>query len=355
MVSSSNTRKSTRTRVLTSKAKQYQIDSKPVLRSISVIDEDENAYNGLTFKKRRMNPISEQSAEQPQQQQPEPKEQQQEEESSSAVKSATAAKSFQYNSNIDNDDEDNESAASDDEESVLVQMSSVTKFESDGSEISSQSDEDFDDDEDLFNSDEDNEYYSAISDYENDTKPKFNDVTLITRSKFLTSVDFFKNKNQSVPNCELKSLEENFQKIIDEHKSSTPVQSTPTTPISTAFPTFTSSDSLSIDDFVDYSDHLIDDSEPSSPCSSSSAADASTSKSSRFLQYRHDEKHNLAFPDVSTFPIRFDPTATAGKSNGSKGGFRGKKIRALNRRAILSGKASEMVGTGISNFGEFTF
>lgn len=336
MVSSSNTRKSGRTRILTSKAKQYQLDSKPVLRSISIIDEDENIYNSLSFKKRRMNPVEEQ---------PEASEEEQ-------VQNASVD-SFEYNSNIDNDEDDNESVASEDEESILNQMSSVTKFEDDGSEFSSQSDDDIDT-EDMFNSDEDNEYYSAISDYENDTKPKFNDATQstvveVSHSKFLNSNNLFK-ETSSIPNCELRSLEENFQKIINEHQDRSK-SSVPSIPVSSAFPSFTDSAPLSIDDFVEYSDDLIDDSEPSSPITSS------TLRSSKFLQYRHDEKHNLAFPDVSTFPIRFDPSMAA-QSIGSKGmkmRTGGKRIRALNRRAILSGKASEMVGTGISNFGEFTF
>ncbi|KAH3670363.1 hypothetical protein WICMUC_004859 [Wickerhamomyces mucosus] len=346
------TRKSTRARSLTAKAKQLQTDSKPVLRSISTIDEDENTYNNLNFKKRKISLDNDHLSLSDDEDEQENVNDNIEEEVEEEMKP-----NFEYNVNIDNDDEDSESISDeDDEEQILSQLSGINKINDDGYEFS-QSDEDDYDSENIFNSDEDNDYYSAISDYENEIKPKFSiekQESQITQSNFLIDNNLFNNNSNSSnssSNCfELKSLEENFQKIIKE-KNETQNTSSSSLPQSTeSLETQQHSqqqqqNEISIEDFVNYTNELTDDNHKQSLISS-------LNSSFKYLQYRHDERHNLAFPDVSTFPIRYDPLPSF---NTKKSHKNSKRIRALNRRAILSGKASEMVGVGISNFGEFTF
>jgi hypothetical protein len=295
------TRKSNRARVATSKAKQLQETlKKPVLRSISTIDENENTYNNVNFKRRRLD---------------QPMQQEQIEEVQS---------SLQYNSKIDDDEE----------------------------EDYFQSEED-----NMFNSDDD-EYYSALSDYESDSKSRFlsfkrlhqeEDIHRhITLSQSQLLEDNLFDTSESEPDSpispvssivhtfsELKSLEENFQKIIDENnKMENTTVAHPVTTSSSPAQSF--QEQLTVEDFLNYNP---------APVESEQNLQSATPKQ-KFLQYRHDERHNLAFPDVSTFPVRFDPTNVKSSMK--------KKVRALNRRAILSGKASEMVGTGLT-MGDWMF
>jgi hypothetical protein len=274
---------------------------KPVLRSISTIDENENTYNNVNFKRRKLDQLMQQ--EEVQEVQP----------------------SLQYNSKIDDDEE----------------------------EDYFQSEED-----NMFNSDDD-EYYSALSDYESDSKSRFlsfkrphreEDIHRhITLSQSQLLEDNLFDASESEPDSpitpvssivhtfsELKSLEENFQKIIDENNKmeSTTVTPSVTTPSSPTTQSF--QEQLTVEDFLNYNPV---------PAESEHNLQSTTPKQ-KFLQYRHDERHNLAFPDVSTFPVRFDPTSVKSSMK--------KKVRALNRRAILSGKASEMVGTGLT-MGDWMF
>lgn len=258
---------------------------KPVLRSIATIDENENTYNNMNFKRRKLEVAPEEK----------------------------------YNTAIDDDD---------DAEEDLEEL-----FQSD--------------EEKIFNS-EDDEYYSAISDYESDSKPRFlsfkrplqeidtdmhlsrSQTELLEDNLFDTSESESDSPVSPVSSAflhtfsELKSLEENFQKIIEENK----MLQTGTAQLVTP-PSCSAAEStlLTVEDFLNYQPAQETDSiHPSAP-------------KQKFLQYRHDERHNLAFPDVSTFPVRYDPTMVKGNT---------KKVRALHRRAILSGMASEMVGTGLS-------
>lgn len=333
------TRKSTRSRTLTTKAKQLETTiKKPILRSITTIDDDESTYNNVSFKKRRTSPS--------------PVEEQAEE--------VSYFNSSDYNNDIDDDE--------------------VNDVQSDVFDHS--------DDENIFNSDDD-DYYSAISDYEVDSKPKF-----ITKNK--PSITLSNNKiiNKKAPSTdkdelhiidhmklsqsnlefedalfdsdasdsssssssvitptsshfnfihnvgELKSLEENFQKIINENKKLEEQKPTMKTPIEIIQEDATQDikTAVKFDEFVNYTEDL------SSEESDLDSTHTTQSKKPSILHYRHDEKHNLAFPDVSTFPIRYDPILKKRTPNN--------KLRALNRRAILSGKASEMVGTGVA-IGDF--
>lgn len=245
--------------------------------------------------------------------------------------------------------------------------------QSDIDEFLAQSDE-----ENIFNSEDDNEYYSAISDYESDsffkpTKQRFinhykafqfrknqdDEISRLANVRFLqvNQDDLFESDNSESESTtpidtnfgftdtfgELKSLEENFQKIIDENHKTIPESILAVNEASTnnSNQGNENAGSMTIDDFVDYSSEVV-----SSDEDSDNSQTASFKPSSRLLHYRHDEKHNLAFIDVSTFPVRYDPAAPKNSINSKK------SVRALNRRAILSGKASEMVGTGMS-IGEF--
>lgn len=175
---------------------------------------------------------------------------------------------------------------------------------------------------------------------------------------------------------ELKSLEENFKRIIDENeksqqsKSTTSITTCPSTSISTTLSkplqqqnqeqqqqqqqleslpiqtpetSLSSSSSSSTSTFADYLSEDISSDESELKQLSS----PSSSKSTMLLQYRHDERHNLAFPDVCTFPVRFDPVSSA-KQAGFTAARRTTRVRALKKRAILSGKASEMVAAALS-------
>lgn len=304
------TRKSSRCRFLTSKAKQLETPStqpiqskKPVLRSISTIDDNEDTYNNLNFKKRKLQPIA---------------------------------------------DEDLESSEDEEEFTPIFQLAKDLLTNED----------DLSDDENIFNSEDDNEYYSAISDYESDNI-KVPTKRFINHSK---AFQFKKNQDENsrlakqqqsnfndnlfdsdsdsditTPinsnfGTELKSLEENFKKIIDEnHKSYKSTVSSPVENSNQVIP----NQSLNIDDFVDYTSDVVssDDDDKNSH--------QILKPASKLLHYRHNENHNLAFLDTSIFPIRYDPTVKSKKP-----------ISPLNKRAILSGMASEMVGTGMT-IGEF--
>lgn len=345
------TRKSNRTRILTTKAKQLEETiKKPILRSISTIDDDESTYNNVSFKKRRTSPVPEQISQ---------------------------FKSEDYQKNIDDDEDEND-----------VQ-----------SEVHDDDEDENSDDENIFNSDDD-EYNSAFSDYEMDSRPEFvlkNNKPSSTHIKTFSNnedlhssiIDHMKlsqakmmldfedalfdsdesdssstssiitptssNFNFDHNVGDLKSLEENFQKIINENNK---LQSQETTTLSSSSSYKTpieilkedtiqdSKKTLKFDEFVNYTEDLSSssDSELESVSTSEQSSNTIQKKTPSILHYRHDEKHNLAFPDVSTFPIRYDPIIKK-RNNGNK-------LRALNRRAILSGKASEMVGTGVA-IGDF--
>ncbi|CDR41142.1 CYFA0S06e02542g1_1 [Cyberlindnera fabianii] len=308
------TRKSTRSRVPTTKAKQNQETikpSKPVLRSISTIDDNENTYNNVNFKRRRLASPTENSVDQKQEFVMPPR------------------YPLAYNTTIDDDDNEDDL------------FNSVS------------------DEENIFNS-EDDDYYSAISDYESDSKSRFivgkpslkksmddelhshmklSQTHLLSGGDSLFDTDESESDSPITPVTstlmdsfsELKSLEANFQKIADENQHQT---STPTSPSTATHPEVISN--VTIEDCLNYQDSLDEISEEQSE----------KLTKQKFLHYRHDERHNLAFPDVSTFPVRYDPLVhdmTAYKKMGAT-----KRVRALKRRAILSGKASEMVVTGVS-------
>lgn len=341
------TRKSNRSRTLTTKAKQLeQIVKKPILRSISTIDDDESTYNNVNFKKRRTSP-------------------------SPVSKETSQFNVSEYNNGIDDDDnnddenDDHYGDHNDDIKSDLFHHS---------------------DDENIFNSEEEDDYYSAISDYETEPRPNFafknksstnnkiinkkapsndrDDLHMMAHMKLsqsnldfedaLFDSDSSDSSESSVitPTSshfnfihnvgELKSLEENFQKIINENNKLEESKPTMKTPIKIIQEDATQDvkSAVKLDEFVNYTEDLSSEEEDSDLDSTR------THKKPSILHYRHDEKHNLAFPDVSTFPIRYDPIVK--KRNQNKNGM----LRALNRRAILSGKASEMVGTGVA-IGDF--
>jgi len=357
------------------------MNKKPILRSITTIDDDESTYNNISFKKRRTSPTMESVPSSP--------------------------KMASYNSKFDNSSYKNDI---DDDEDISNEF-----FENDQHsdlDDENENENENDDDENIFNS-EDDEYYSAISDYELDSKPKFtsNNKPSITSNKSNNNHNNNNNNNISIQHRddlhssildhmklqqsmefedalfesdasdssstsssaisptssnfnfihnvgELKSLEENFQKIINENnklqnESSTPSMKTPIEVIQEDC-TQDVKNQIKFDEFVNYTEDLESseesDLESSSSSSSSSGLEIKSkaqqilsSKKPSILHYRHDEKHNLAFPDVSTFPIRYDPIIMKKRNQSQKGIF-----RALNRRAILSGKASEMVGTGMA-------
>ncbi|CCH42195.1 Midasin [Wickerhamomyces ciferrii] len=331
------TRKSNRFRNLSSKAKQLQeqqqsqVIKKPILRSITTIDDDESTYNNISFKKRKTSP--------------------------SPTTNVSNFDVSDYNNDIDDDD----------------------NIENELQENS--------DDENIFNSENDDDYYSALSDYESDSKPKFqtrkasislsaklnnsnnhndlHDQLRISQNRMMGFEDALFDEEESESsdststptsthfnfgsNDELKSLEENFQKIINENiRANQQTKQEFKTPIEVINDESTQDikSHVKFDEFVNYTEDEESDLDSSEGESSSEQQQQQQRKQPSILHYRHDEKHNLAFPDVSTFPVRFDPMMK--KKNT-------KNVRALNRRAILSGKASEMVGTGITagDFGLF--
>lgn len=297
------TRKSTRARVMTTKAKQFQETiKKPVLRSITTIGEDENTYNNVNFKRRKL------------ERQP--------------------------------------------EDGIESVYGYPTGLGEDGN--------------DVFSSDEDDQYHSALSDYETDLvnatsttrflnfdkrpTPKEDNHACVSHSSLLLNDDLFSDhytsdsddvlsdSSENTPITpvssvmgsfsDLKTIEENFQKIIEENNKLNDLESNVTEESSVPVKEQPSQEQLSVEDFLDYNN-----------LSSEQHGDSNQPLKQKFLQYRHDERHNLAFPDVSTFPVRFEPSMSRVAGPLKK---KVNSIRALKRRAILSGQASEMVGTGIT-------
>lgn len=268
----------------------FKQDEKPILRSFNTIDEDENPYNNINFNIKKRN-------------------------------------YWEIDEHDDDDDEqdDDDNDANDDE---------------------------------LFNSSDD-EYYSALSDADDVTDLKNNSSK---RLKYSSSNKHNESIKAKIPTEEidLVSIEESFKKIINENKSNinfkTTIEVLPesenilSSKVSATTNSTTNPTTLTFDEYLNYTD---DEEDSLNSSSSSSESDSDNSnlnnikKIKKLLPYRTDEKHNLAFPDISTFPTRFDPSIHQNKV------VKRKRTLGLNRRAIQSGQASEMVGTGINSTDDF--